>query len=247
MINVLINGINGRMGTEVLLAIKKSDEFEVSCGVDKFESNLNVPVYTDVNDIQIKPDVIIDFSIPEATMNILEYAKINSIPIVIATTGLSNEQLNLIKEFSQYIPIFHSSNMSYEVNLMSNIVSKLATALKDSDIEIIETHHKNKIDSPSGTALILADSINSARNHEMDYQYNRHAIRKARPQNEIGIHSIRGGTEVGKHSVIFFGEHESFEITHTVTSRSVFAVGALKAAKFLVNQKNGLYNMQNLI
>ena len=137
--------------------------------------------------------------------------------------------------------------MSYEVNLMADIVAKLAAYLKDSDIEIIETHHRNKVDSPSGTALILANSINEARNSKMEYQYNRHDVRQKRPDNEIGIHSIRGGTEVGKHTVMFFGENESFEITHTVTSRSIFAEGALKAAKFLVGKENGLYSMKDLL
>ena len=150
MINVLINGINGRMGQEVLNAINNSSDFEVCCGIDISENNYrSFPVYTDVNQIQEQIDIIIDFSIPEATMKILEYAKQKSIPIVIATTGFSKEQLNTISEYSKYIPIFRSGNMSYEVNVMADIVSKLALLLKDSDIEIIETHHRNKIDSPS--------------------------------------------------------------------------------------------------
>jgi len=247
MFKVLINGINGRMGQEVLKQVNESTEFEVCCGVDKFDNNLNFPTYTDINLIKEIPDVIIDFSIPEASMNILEFAKQNNIPIVIATTGFSDEQLSIIKETSKIIPVFRSGNMSYEINIMADIVSKLATQLKDSDIEIIETHHRNKIDSPSGTALILADSINDTLKNEMDYQYNRHSVRQKRPDKEIGIHSIRGGTEVGKHTVIFLGENETFEITHTVTSRSIFAKGALKAAKFLVNQNVGLYNMKDLI
>ena len=247
MINVLINGINGRMGQEVLSAINKSEDFKVCCGVDKFEAKSDVPVYTYINSIKETPDIIVDFSVPEATMNILEYAKEHSIPIVIATTGLSDEQLDIINEYSKLIPIFRSSNMSYEVNLMADIVAKLATQLKDSDIEIVETHHRNKIDSPSGTALILANSINEALDNKMDYQYNRHSVRQKRPEKEIGIHSIRGGTEVGKHTVMFLGENESFEITHTVTSRSIFAEGALKAARFLVGKSAGLYNMKDLI
>ena len=247
MIKILINGINGRMGQEVLKQINLSDDLEVCCGVDKFDNNLNVPTYTDITLIQENPDVIIDFSIPEASMNILEFAKQKNIPIVIATTGFSDEQLSIIKEDSKTIPVFRSGNMSYEINIMADIVSKLAIQLKDSDIEIIETHHRNKIDSPSGTALILADSINDSLNNEMDYQYNRHSIRQKRPDKEIGIHSIRGGTEVGKHTVLFLGENETFELTHTVTSRSIFAKGSLKAAKFLVNQKSGLYNMKDLI
>ena len=247
MLKVLINGINGRMGQEVLNQINLSDDFEICCGVDKSDNNLNFPTYTDANLIKELPDIIIDFSIPEATMNILQFAKERNIPIVIATTGFSDEQLSMIEQISKLIPVFRSGNMSYEVNIMADIVSKLATQLKDSDIEIIETHHRNKIDSPSGTALILADSINDTLNNEMEYQYNRHSVRQKRPDKEIGIHSIRGGTEVGKHTVMFLGENETFEITHTVTSRSIFAKGALKAAKFLVDQNAGMYDMKNLI
>lgn len=248
MINVLINGINGRMGQEVLKAIDNSSDFEVCCGLDITEGNFrSFPVYQDTSLVKETPDVIIDFSIPEATLKVLQYAKEKLIPIVIATTGFSDEQLNIIEEYSNYIPIFRSSNMSFEVNIMADIASKLAKTLKDSDIEIIETHHRNKIDSPSGTALILADSINNALDNQMEYQYNRHSIRQKRPANEIGIHSIRGGTEVGKHTVVFFGDNESFEITHTVNSRSIFANGSLKAAKFLISQSNGLYSMKDLI
>ena len=247
MINVLINGINGRMGQEVLKAINTSSDFEVCCGVDKFETCNPFPIYTDISCIKENVDVIIDFSIPEATLNILEYASKNKIPTVIATTGFSEEQLKKIEDYSKIIPIFHSGNMSYEVNVMADIVAKLAKILTTSDIEIIETHHRNKIDSPSGTALILADRINETLDNKMDYQYNRHSLRQKRPQNEIGIHSIRGGTEVGKHTVMFLGENESFELTHTVTSRSIFADGSLKAAKFLIKKQNGLYNMKDLI
>lgn len=203
MVKVLINGINGRMGQEVLKVISNSSDFEVCCGVDKEFSENSFPIYNNVNSIKEKPDVIIDFSTPEASINILEYANSNSIPTVIATTGFSNEQLSLINIHSKSIPVFLSSNMSYEVNLMADIVSKLAAQLKNSDIEIIETHHRNKVDSPSGTALILADSINKSLNNEMAYQYNRHSVRQKRSEKEIGIHSIRGGTEVGKHTVIF--------------------------------------------
>ena len=248
MINVLINGINGRMGQEVLNQVNSSEEFEVCCGVDKYNNkDYPFPVYDNVNSIKEIPDVIIDFSVPEASMNILEFAKSKNVPIIIATTGFSHEQLNVINDASKVIPVFRSGNMSYEINIMADIVAKLAKQLTNSDIEIIETHHRNKLDAPSGTALILADSINEALDNKMEYQYNRHSVRQKRPDNEIGIHSIRGGTEVGKHTVMFLGENETLEITHTVTSRSIFANGALKAAKFLAHQKNGLYNMKDLI
>ncbi len=250
MINVLISGAHGKMGQEVFNQIKQNDKFNVICGFDiKEDLNHSFPIYNDFKNIENNSniDVIIDFSIPEASLNILGYACENNIPIVIATTGFNDEQLLLIEKYSKELPIFKSANMSFEVCLMSKIVANLAVQLKDSDIEIIESHHNRKIDSPSGTALILADSINKALDNQMYYEYNRHAKKEKRSKKEIGIHSIRGGTEVGKHTVAFYGENESFEITHNVTSRSIFAKGALKAAEFIVDQKNGLYNMENLI
>jgi len=248
MIKVLINGINGKMGQEVLSQVNSNSNFTALCGTDVEAGTIqNVKVYSNTEEILDKPDVIIDFSIPKATLNILEYANKNRIPTVIATTGFSNDDLEIIKDYSKSLPIFKSANMSYEVNLMADLVASLATKLKDSDIEIVDVHHNRKIDSPSGTALILADSINNALDNTMDYEYNRHSKKEKRSKNEIGIHSIRGGTEVGKHTVYFFGDNESFEITHTVNSRSIFAKGALKAAEFIIDKPNGLYDMKDLI
>ena len=247
MLKVLINGCNGRMGQEVVKAINETNEIEILCGVDRTQGNNNFPVFTNIEEINLIPDVIIDFSIPEATFKILDFAKINKIPTVVATTGFSKEQLDLISEYSKDFPIFRSANMSYETNLMAKIVAELAQKLTESDIEIVETHHNQKIDSPSGTAILLADSINDSLNNEMYYEYNRHAKREKRNKKEIGIHSIRGGNEVGKHTVIFFGENESFEITHNVSSRGVFADGAIKAAFYLLAQPEGFYNMNNLL
>lgn len=248
MIKVLINGCNGRMGQEVAKAILDTPEIEILCGVDRIDNeNNSFPVFTDITKIDLIPDVIIDFSIPDATFNILEFAKINKIPTVIATTGFSKEQLEKIEKYSKEFPIFRSANMSYETNLMAKLVAELAQKLPDSDIEIVETHHNQKIDSPSGTALILADSINNSLNNEMYYEYNRHSKREKRNPKEIGIHSIRGGNEVGKHTVLFFGNNESFEITHTVNSRGVFANGAIKAAFFIINKEAGHpYNMNDM-
>lgn len=245
---VLINGCNGKMGQEVAKQVKLSQDMEVVCGVDKIDTGDNFfPVFTKIQEIDIIPDVIIDFSIPQATFSILEFAKQKKIPIVIATTGFSDGDIKKIEKYSEAIPVFRSSNMSFEINVMAKLVSELATRLENSDIEIIETHHNRKIDSPSGTALILADSINNSLDNKMNYEYNRHEKREKRSKNEIGIHSIRGGTEVGKHSVIFFGDNESFEITHTCTSRSVFARGAIKAAKYIMLKDNGIYSMDDLI
>ena len=224
MIKVLINGCNGKMGQEVAKAIKKTQDVEILCGFDRIDTGDNTfPVFTDINNINLIPDVIIDFSIPQATLNILEFAQKNKIPTVIATTGLSDIALEKIENYSKEFPIFRSAN-----------------------IEIVETHHNRKIDSPSGTALILADSINNALENSMYYEYNRHGKREKRNKKEIGIHSIRGGNEVGKHTVIFFGDDESLEITHNVNSRGVFANGAIKAAQFIVHKDSGLYNMNDL-
>lgn len=247
MVKVLINGCNGKMGQEVAKEIAITPEIEVLCGFDRIDTGDNdFPVFTNINDINLMPDVIIDFSVPEATFKILEFANKNKIPIVIATTGLSEEDLQKIKSYSNSFPIFRSSNMSYEINLMSKLVANLAQKLSDSDIEIIETHHNRKIDSPSGTAIILADSINNALDNKMHYEYDRHSKREKRDKKEIGIHSIRGGNEVGKHSVIFFGNNESFEITHNVLSRAVFASGAIRAANFIIHKDNGLYDMNDI-
>ena len=224
-IRVLINGCNGKMGQEVAKKVRVMDGVEVFGGIDKTDSGDNFfPVYADANEIKGElPDVIIDFSVPESTMKILDFAVEKKVPIVIATTGLSEEQLAKINDAGKKIPIFQSYNMSYSVSVMRKVVSELAKLLDGTDIEIVETHHRRKIDSPSGTALMLAESINEALDNKMHYEYDRHSKREKRSNNEIGIHSIRGGTEAGTHSVIYFGEDESMEIKHTVTSRAVFA------------------------
>ena len=247
MLKILINGCNGKMGQVLAEEIRKTQDVEVLCGVDKLDTgDNNFPVFTDINSINVKPDVIIDFSIPVATLNILKYANDNKIPTVIATTGLSNDDMNLIKEYSNTFPIFKSANMSYEINLMAKLLKELAVKLSGSDIEIIETHHNRKIDAPSGTALLLADNINDALDNKMHYEYNRHDKHEKRDKKEIGIHSIRGGNEVGKHQVIFFNDNESFEITHNVNSRAVFANGAVKAAQFIAHKDNGFYDMNDI-
>lgn len=238
MINVLINGIDGKMGQVLLNQINSSENFNCIGGADK-ERN--------IYDVEKIPDVIIDFSVPSASLAMLKYAEEKNVPVVIATTGFSDEQLEVIKDYSIKLPIFKSANMSYETNLMISIVSKLAKELRNSDIEIVDVHHNKKVDSPSGTALMIADSINNSLDNSMYYEFDRHSKRAPRDKKEIGIHSLRGGTEVGKHSVFFFGENESMEISHTVASRAVFANGALKAAEFIIGKPNGLYDMNDLI
>ena len=248
MIKVLINGCNGKMGQEVIKAIHDNEKFTVLNGVDKEENpDYIFPVYTNINDIKEKPDVIIDFSIPVATMQILEYAKSNKVPIVIATTGLSEEQKQKIKEYSKAIPIFQSANMSYDINLMKRIVAEVAKNLIGTDIEITEIHHNRKVDAPSGTALLLADSINEALGNSMEYNFNRFQNREKRKKNEIGFSSIRGGNIVGEHTVCFFGENDCLEITHKAYSRGLFAEGALKGAEYIVGKENGYYTMDEII
>ena len=244
-----INGCNGKMGQEVAKIVNSDNDCVLIGGVDKESTGeYTFPVYTDYNDINEEADIIIDFSVPVATMNILKYAKEKKIPIVIATTGLKEDQEAEVKEASKIIPVFKSANMSFDINLMCRIVANLAKQLQGNDIEIVETHHNRKIDSPSGTAMLLANSINKALDNSMTYEFNRHDKHEKRSKNEIGISSIRGGNIVGEHSVIFFSENESFEIKHTSYSRSVFAEGAVRAAKFIVDNKfkSGFYNMDDI-
>jgi 4-hydroxy-tetrahydrodipicolinate reductase len=247
MIKVLINGCNGRMGQVLVNEIKNFPNLELVGGFDiSNNENNSFPVYTNTKDIAIKPDVIVDFSVPVATFNILNYAVKEHIPVVIATTGFTSEQLEEIKVSATLIPIFQSSNMSFDINLMKKIVAEVAKKLKGTDIEIIETHHNKKVDAPSGTAILLADAINDVMDEKLEYNFNRHDMHEKRSSNEIGFSSIRGGNIVGEHSVMFFGEHETFEIKHTSYSRNVFAEGALKAAEFIVDKKPGYYNMDDM-
>ena len=236
------------MGKEIIEAAKKQEDVKIVCGFDLNENIENgFPVYNNLEKIKEKVDIIIDFSVPVATFEILKYAKKNKVPVVIATTGFSKEQLEQIEELSKEIPIFRSANMSLEINLMADILQKIAEVLKESDIEIIETHHNKKVDSPSGTAILLADAINRVFNGEKNYNFDRMQKREKRDKKEIGFSSVRGGNIVGEHTVQFFGENETLEITHKSYSRQVFAEGALKAAKFLVKQKAGFYNMEDLV
>lgn len=245
--NILLNGALGKMGEEVIKAVEKNKNFKIICGFDTKEENKEFPVYNDIKEIKEVPDVIIDFSKPEGSLEILKYAKENKIPIVIATTGFSKEEEKQIEVYSKEIPIFKSSNMSLNINLMANILKQVAKYLKDDDIEIIDIHHNRKVDSPSGTAIMLADAINEELEEKKEYNLNRMQKREKREKNEIGFSSIRGGNIVGEHTVAFYGENETLEITHKAYSREVFAEGALNAAKFIIKQKPGMYTMKNLI
>ena len=207
----------------------------------------DVPVYDDISKIKEIPDVIVDFSHVHATLEILKFADDKHIPIVIATTGFNREQEKILEDYSKRLPIFRSANMSFDINLMCKLVAQIAPLFADSDIEITETHHRNKVDAPSGTALLLANSINDALGGKMKYVYNRHDLSQKREANEIGFTSIRGGNIVGEHVVQFFGPNDTFEIKHTSYSRTVFAEGAVKALKFIADKPNGLYTMNDLV
>ncbi len=242
MIDVLINGCNGNMGKVVKQYIDKIPDISV-----KYEIDINTTMsFETLNKISEKPDVIIDFSTPKGSFMALDYAVCHLVPIVLATTGFDDEQNSKILEYSEAIPIFKASNMSYVIHLMSKISGNISPLLNNMDVEIIEKHHNKKKDAPSGTALLLANSINIANKNKYNYIYDRHSEKNSRQKNQIGFSSIRGGNVVGEHSVVFLGENESIEIKHTAYSREIFAEGAVRAAKFLINQKNGMYGMDDL-
>ena len=246
--NILLNGASGKMGNEVAKTVEKIEDMQIVSGIG-LEEDLSgkFPIYSKTEDIKEDVDIIIDFSVPKATFNVLEYAKNKKIPIVIATTGFSKEEIQKIEETSKEIPIFRSANMSLDINLMAKILKEVAKVLSGTDIEIIETHHNRKIDSPSGTAILLADAINEVLEEKKEYDFNRMQKREPRKKSEIGFSSIRGGNIVGEHTVAFFGENETLEIKHTSYSRQVFVEGAIKAVRFLITKENGLYDMNDLI
>lgn len=247
MLEVMVNGCSGKMGQIVCDLVEQNENLVLKCGFDKnVTRKFAFPVFDKIENIPEKPHVIVDFSIPAATLNILKYAVSNNVPIVIATTGFTADEEKIIEEYSKQIPIFKSANMSYDIMLMKKIVEWLTPLLKNTDIEITETHHNRKIDSPSGTAQMLADSINEALENTLHCEYNRHDKHEKRNKSEIGMNSIRGGNIVGEHIVQFFGEFETFELKHTSYSRNVFADGALKAAKWLITQTNGLYSTEDM-
>lgn len=249
MINIALVGANGKMGQVITRLAGQNDDIKISFGIDiNTEKKSDYPVYASFADAKEDCDVIIDFSHPSSLDATLKYALDNKKGAVIATTGLASEQIEAIKAVSASIPVFFSANMSLGVNLLIQLAKKATALLEDSfDIEIIEKHHNLKIDAPSGTALAIADAINETCTASNEYVYDRHSTRKKRSKNEIGIHSLRGGTIVGEHSVIYAGTDEIIELKHTATSKEIFAVGAIKAARFLCNKEPRLYSMDDLI
>ena len=249
MINAAIVGCNGKMGYFVAQALSENKNAQTLFGVDAYgESKFDFPVYKSFDEAQQKPDVIIDFSNPAALDGMLSYAIANSVPCVICTTGYSAGQIEKIREASKKIAVFYSGNMSLGINLLIALSKQAAKVLGDSfDIEIVEKHHNLKVDAPSGTALMIADAISGTLENEPQYVYDRHAYRKKRSKNEIGIHSVRGGTIVGEHEVIFAGHDEVVTLTHQAQSKEVFAAGAVNAAVFLASQKPGMYDMTAML
>lgn len=251
MVKVAINGYLGAMGQVIAEEIKKDEEMSLVAGIDTeyIESDKNnITVYDHILDLKEDVDLIIDFSHPSSLDPMLKYAVDNNISLVVGTTGLEENDIEKINDASNKIAIFYSANMSLGVNLLLSLVKKSASVLGDNfDIEIIEKHHNKKIDAPSGTAYMIADSINETFNKSKNYVFNRQDKTEKRSKDEIGIHSIRGGTIVGEHTTIFAGPDEVIEISHNASSKRVFAQGALKAGKFISQKNNGFYNMDHLI
>lgn len=243
---LILNGCLGRMGRAVTEMAAARDA-QVVAGVDIAAGDAAYPVVTDWANLPAA-DAVIDFSNPGALAAELEYVVAHNLPLVLCTTGLSAEQLEAVKEAAKTVPVFMSSNMSLGVAVLSALTKKAAAILGDTfDIEIVEMHHNQKLDAPSGTALMLADAAKAGLSFEPEYTYDRHTRRQKRDKKEIGIASLRGGTVVGEHSVYFAGEQEVLTLSHSAGSRSVFAAGALTAAAFLQGKPAGLYTMEDVI
>ncbi|SHH90814.1 4-hydroxy-tetrahydrodipicolinate reductase [Sporanaerobacter acetigenes] len=250
MINVLINGFYGKMGQVLANEVKQDNDMNLIAGVDKnaISTHSDSKVYNYISDCNDAIDVIIDFSHPDSLSDLLKYATEKNIALVIGTTGLTSNDMDKIKMAAEKIPIFYSANMSLGINVLVSILKNITPVLEDTfDMEIVEKHHNKKIDAPSGTAYMLAEAINSTLEDKKDYVFDRHVKKEARDKNEIGIHSIRGGTIVGEHTVIFAGCDEVIEIKHSASSKKIFAQGAIKAAKFIYNKESGFYNMEDLM
>jgi len=250
LIKVIISGCNGKMGRVLSQLIEKQEDMEVVAG---FDPNTDActqpfPVYSSPSLCKTKADVLIDFSHHSALPDILKFCTEQKTPLVLATTGLSEKDLQDVQNASEIIPIFQSSNMSVGINVMVDLVQKAAQAFGERfDIEIIEKHHNQKVDSPSGTAYMLANAVNKVFDNKKEFIYGRHGKSDKRKKEDLGIHAIRGGTIAGEHTVIFAGEDEILEIKHTALSKNIFALGAIEAAKFIANREKGLYNMDDIL
>ena len=250
MIKILMHGCNGKMGRMITELVKNDSAAEIVAGVDKYTAVPNdYPVFESITACDVDADVVIDFSNAGAVDELLAYCTEKKLPVVLCTTGLSEEQLKKVEESSEKIAILKSANMSMGINLLLKLLKDAAKVLAPAgyDIELVEKHHNQKLDAPSGTALALADSINDALNNEYNYVYDRSQVRQKRDTKEIGISAVRAGTIVGEHEVLFAGTDEVSEFKHTAYSRSVFAKGAVEAAKFLAGKETGMYDMGDVI
>ena len=249
MVRLILSGCNGRMGHAVA-AIAEQYDAVIAAGVDRvIQPSASFPIYQNIAEYTGDADVIIDFSHVSALPSILNYAVEKQIPAILATTGYQPSDLAAVDEAAHHVPLFRSANMSVGINLLAMLTKKAASILGENyDIEIVEKHHNQKLDAPSGTALILADAASSAFSEGRQYVYDRHAVRKPRSKDEIGIHSIRGGTICGDHDVIFAGYNEVITLSHSVSSREVFASGALRAAQYMASvHENRLYTMADVL
>lgn len=249
MVNVLVSGIGGKMGGNIVSLLKGDNETAVCCGVDakKPEGFTEAPVYADFASVKETPDVIIDFSSPALLSDLLEFAVKSKCACVLATTGYTEDDLNKIKNASKQIPVFKTANFSIGVNLLVKLVNEAAAFLGENfDVEIVEKHHNQKVDAPSGTALMLADSVNEAFAGDKNYVEGRSG-KVGKRGKEIGLHSVRGGTIVGDHDVLFCGEDEIITLSHRAESKKVFAAGAIRAAKFVAGKPAGMYDMKDVL
>lgn len=244
--NILLCGATGAMGQAIAKVCSNIDNANIICGIAADEMDMSFPIYKNFLDISEKVDVIIDFSVHFCIGDILEYALDKTVPVVIATTGHSDEEIALIHKASEKIAIFKSGNMSLGVSSIVKATKVLADILKEFDVEIIEKHHNKKVDAPSGTARMLVEAVKSSK-PSLQEVYGREGIVGKRKIDELGVHSIRGGTIVGEHSVIFAGLDEVVEIKHTALSKAIFAKGAIGAAEFIVTKKNGMFSMDDII
>ena len=250
MVKIIMHGCNGKMGQVVTKIVKEDASAQIVAGIDKYMGIANeYPVFENLEKCDVEGDVIIDFSNASSTDLLLDYCAGKNIPVVLCTTGLSEEQLAKVKTTSEKVAILKSANMSLGINMLLKLLQEATKILAPAgfDIEIVEKHHNQKVDAPSGTALALADSINEALDEEYAYTYDRSQERRKRDKKEIGISAVRGGTIVGEHEVIFAGEDEVIEFKHTAYSKAVFATGAVEAAKFLKGKEPGLYDMKEVI
>ena len=250
MVNVIMHGCNGKMGRVITNLVEEDDNIQIVAGIDAYTGVANeYPVFASIKECDVKADAIIDFSVTAAIDDLLDYAVSTKTPVVVCTTGLSANQLEKINEASKSVAVLRSANMSLGINTLMKILKIATDVLADRgfDIEIVEKHHNQKVDAPSGTALALADCINQELNNEYDYTYDRSTVREKRKKKETGISAVRGGTIVGEHEVIYAGTDEVIEIKHTAYSKAIFAKGAIDAAKFLANKEAGMYDMSDVI